>query len=160
MTIDDIILAIIKREGSTLTNDPADHGGRTIYGISENAHPEAWAHGTPSLEQAKAIYMQKYVINSGLNQIEDLDLLAQLVDFAVNSGPILAIMKLQEILHVDQDGKLGPQTMKSMYIVDLRRINNLLVGSRIKMFGRIVSKDPSQIKWLNGWINRALEFIK
>ena len=38
MTDDDIIDGIIRREGSTYTNDPADPGGPTKYGITLATH--------------------------------------------------------------------------------------------------------------------------
>ena len=53
--IDRIIDNVIAAEGgSTATNDPADGGGRTQYGISERANPEAWADGKVTAEEARA----------------------------------------------------------------------------------------------------------
>ena len=95
----------------------------------------------------------------GFDKITDPHLQAQLVDFGVNSGPQLAIMKLQEILQVDVDGVLGPQTLAAVKGVTPDELNTLLAVSRIKMIGRIVQKNPSQLKFLSGWLNRAMEFL-
>ena len=157
--IDDDITAIIKREGPP-SNDPNDAGGRTAYGISEKANPAAWAHGAPTEAEARAIYMQKYVVTPGFDKIKDPQLQAQLIDFGVNSGPMIAIQKLQEILHVKVDGIMGPQTIVICNGMNSDDINTSLVVTRIKMIGQIVSKNPSQLKFLNGWLNRALEFLK
>lgn len=157
-TISDIIGDIIQREGPP-TNDPLDAGGRTAYGISERANPSAWADGVVTEAEARAIYERKYVIWPGFDKIHDPRLQAQLIDFGVTSGPQLVIMKLQEILHVTMDGVLGEITLAELAKYDSAAINRLLVVSRIKMICKLVQKVPTNIKYLLGWINRALEFL-
>jgi lysozyme family protein len=158
-SIETILDDIIRREGDS-SNDPNDHGGRTKFGISETSNPEAWADGHVTEAEAREIYTRKYVKGPGFDKIADPLLQAQLVDFGVNSGPQLAIMKLQECVGADVDGILGPQTLHLLEGIYSPGINNRLVSARIKMIGRIVTKNPSQLKWLNGWINRALEFLR
>jgi lysozyme family protein len=166
-TIEEIISDVIRREGPA-TNDPDDRGGRTAYGISERANPEAWADGVVTEAEAREIYERKYVKWPGFDKVSNIYLKAQLVDFGVNSGPALATMKLQEILNTYEwvnpklkvDGALGPKSLNTMLQVgDAKWLNNQLVAARIKMLGRIVSKNPSQLKYINGWLNRALEFL-
>ena len=164
MNTDDIITDVLKREDDEETNDPLDAGGRTKYGISEKANPEAWADGKVDEEEARRIYERKYVIGPGFDKVTDFQLRAQLVDFGVNSGPMIAIHKLQEVLQtadptVDVDYILGPQTLGAITQWHPEAINNALVKARVKMICRIVTKNPTQLKWLNGWVNRALEFI-
>lgn len=105
-------------------------------------------------------YRNKYVIGPGFDKIKDQQLQAQLIDFGVNSGPMIAIMKLQEILHVKVDGILGPQTLVIMNSIHAEDINNHLVAARVRMIGHLVSKNPSQVKFLNEWLDRALQFLK
>jgi lysozyme family protein len=162
--IHDIISDILVREGgSKVTNDPSDSGGRTQYGIAERSNPGAWFDGKVTEEEARAIYTTKYVVAPGFDKVPDPQLQAQLVDFGVNSGPFIATQKLQEILKVSADGKLGPMTLAALCNVAFQHpsgwVNNQLVAARVKMFGKIVVKNPSQLKFLNGWLNRALEFI-
>lgn len=156
---DQIINDIIKREGPP-TNDPTDKGGRTAYGISEKANPDAWKNGPPTAEQAKQIYLTKYVNGPGFDKIQDSKLQAQLVDMGVNSGPSIAIQKLQVIVGVPQDGKLGPATLQALASMSPTVVNTHLVIERVKLIGRIVSKNPSQVKFLNGWLDRALQFLE
>ena len=160
-TINDIVSDVIKREGGAkATNDPADGGGRTQYGISEKSNPEAWADGRVTEEEARAIYEKKYVIYPGFDKVQDDRLRAHLVDFGVNSGPQVAVSKLQEILGVVVDGVLGVRTLDALNARRADDLNNRLVASRVRMIGRIVSKVPSQLKWLNGWLDRSLSFME
>ena len=158
-TTHDVITDVLKREGDQETHDPLDSGGRTKYGISEAANPEAWADGQVSEAEAREIYERKYVVGPGFSTIPDPFLRAQLIDFGVNSGPMIAIMKLQEIVGADVDGVLGPQTLGLLKTIHMETVTESLVKSRVKMICRIVTKNPSQLRFLSGWINRALEFL-
>lgn len=156
----DLIDEIILREGGDkVTNDPHDTGGRTRFGISETSNPKAWEDGDVTYDEARSIYEQKYLKGPGFDKIQDPKLRSVLVDFGVNSGPQLAIMKLQEILRVKVDGVLGPNTLAAIEKEEPRRLTNKLSLARIKMIGRIVKRDPSQLEYVNGWLNRAGEFI-
>lgn len=154
-TIDSIISDVIHREGVE-SNNPADPGGRTKYGISERGNPDLWRNGPPTEAQARERYLQRYVVGPGFDKIPDAGLMAQLVDFGVNSGPQLAIQKLQGVLGVAQDGIIGPATLAAI----TPATNNLLVAARVRMIGKIVQKNTSQLTWLGGWLNRALEFLR
>jgi len=157
----DVIDDIIRREGgSKFSNDPIDKGGRTQYGISEKSNPEAWIDGKITEEEARKIFTDKYVTIPGFDKVLDPLLRNQLIDFGVNSGPALAIKKLQEILGVEQDGVLGPKTLKAIKeYKNEASLSNRLMVSRIEMIGRIVQKHPAQAKFLVGWLKRALEFM-
>ena len=155
-----IIDDVLRREGDKETNDPLDRGGRTKHGISEKSNPEAWADGDVDEEESRRIYERKYVTGPGFDKIVDHQLRAQLVDFGVHSGPMLAIMKLQEALQtVTVDGILGPKTLAAIADWHSDALNTALVKARVRMSCRIVKRDPSQLKWLDGWVNRAFEFL-
>jgi lysozyme family protein len=157
----DLIDDIIRREdpAGTIVNDPADRGGRTKFGISERSNPDAWKDGDVSHAEARAIYETKYLKGPGFDKITHPRLRDILVDFGVTSGPQLAIMKLQEILKTEVDGVLGPKTLTAIETWEPRRLVNKIALARVQMAGRIVKRDPSQIKWLGGWLNRFSEFV-
>ena len=71
----------------------------------------------------------------------------------------IAIIQLQGILHGKVDGILGPQTLALVNSPRAPELNTALVAARVRMIGRIVAKNPSQLKWLNGWLDRALQFL-
>lgn len=158
-TIDQIIDDVIEREGGYV-NDPNDPGGRTIYGITERDFPGEWNNGPPSLERAKQVYAQKFVHTPGFDKIPDMDLAEQLIDYGVNSGPFIAIQKLQLVVGVPQDGVLGPATLDALAHMDSREVNNKVAGERIKMLGRIVTKNRNMLGDLNGWLTRATSFLR
>lgn len=156
-----IISDIIEREGGAkATNNPADKGGRTQFGIAERSHPKAWVDGKVTLEEARAIYLERYLEAPGFGKIEDPRLRAQLADFGVLSGPAMAIQKLQFLLKQEVDGVLGPKTLTAANSADPILLANKLALERVKMIGRIVGKNPSQATFLNGWLDRALSFMR
>lgn len=159
MNVDKIIDDVIQKEGgSRMTNDPNDFGGRTQFGIAESSNPLPWKDGKVTEDEAREIYKRKYYFGPGFDKIENPRLQGQMVDFGVTSGPRLAIQKVQEIVGAEVDGVLGPETLGKISTFQ-GDVNRELVKSRIKMIGRIVVKNPSQLKFLNGWLNRALEFL-
>lgn len=162
MTIDDDITDEIRREGgATATDDASDHGGRTQYGISEKANPEAWLDGKVTEPEARDIYLRKYVIGPGWSRLPATHgkLQAQLIDWTVTTGAFYVTQKLQTILGLPQDGLMGPHTLAAITASDPVKLNNQLAVERIKMLGRLVVKDPSQAKFIVGWLNRATDFI-
>ena len=145
--------------GSKLTNNPADAGGRTIYGISERANPDLWVNGPPSEAQARQRFMDRYVTVPGFDRIADPKLQAQLIDMGITSGPAVAIQRLQEVIGVKADGVLGPQTLAVLATKDPRKTNNSLACARINMICKLVGSKPSQLQFLVGWVSRCCEFI-
>lgn len=155
---EDIITEIIKREGG-LVNDPLDPGGVTFHGISKRANPEAWAHGQPTEAEVRAIYDAKYVVGPGWARLEDDRLKAQCIDWSVTSGPHLVIMEMQKLLGLTVDGILGPITLAAIKAKDARTLNNLIMVAHIKMITRLLVRNPSQLRFAQGWVSRACEFL-
>ena len=166
LTESQIIAEIIKREGGYVDH-PADKGGPTNFGVTLNKLRE-W-RGVQSLTandvrmmrrgEAEAIYLHDYIQRPGFHLIPDERLRHHVIDFGVNSGPGRAARKLQRVVGADQDGVIGPQTLNAIRRMGASKVNNLLMAERIKFLGRIVDGDHSQAAFLNGWLNRALEFM-
>ena len=154
-----IIDRIMEREGHA-TDDPVDHGGRTAFGISERSHPEAWADGKVTEEEARAIYWRLYIHGPGIDQIQDRALQEQLADFGVTSGPSQAIKTLQKVLQIEPDGILGPLTLARIAALDPIFLGNRLAEARSEFYIGIVIRRPDQIKFLKGWVRRAMRFVR
>jgi lysozyme family protein len=166
----DQIDEIIRKEGgATETNDPLDSGGRTKYGISERAHPEAWADGDVSYTEARDIYEKVYILAEKFNLILDETLRHQVVDHGVPSGPDTAARMLQQVLGVKVDGQIGPETIKAirnypdgkLFGVDVPGnviLNLAFRDARMLHYATIAKRRPKDLKYLLGWIKRAQEF--
>ena len=91
-------------------DDPDDPGGETRWGISKRSYPNLDIKNLTK-EAALDIYKRDFWDGSGA-LIEDIDQATAMVlfDMALNSGAKTAIKKLEETLHVAQDGVIGPQT--------------------------------------------------
>ena len=168
MDTNQIIQDIIQKEGG-FVNNPSDKGGATNFGITAMTLGRWRKLGRPAtveevrsmtVQEAKDIYMTEYVVKPGFDRIPDSFLAAQMTDFGVNSGPLLVIHKLQDILGVPSDGQLGPGTLTALAGKDSRVVNNQLAVERVKMLGRIVTKTKTQVPFLSGWLTRALSFIR
>ena len=161
MTIEDTITAILKAEGGDkVTNNSLDSAGKTQFGVSQKWNPEAWEDGKVTEAEARDIYYRTYVQWPKFDLITDPNLQAQLVDYGVNSGPYIAIQKLQSILGTDTDGVIGPRTLELLETADMKMLNNQLVAARIRMIAKIVKKSPSQAVFIVGWCERALSFLR
>lgn len=129
MIFDAIIEGILAREGG-YTNNSADRGGETIYGITAAV---ARANGykgpmrTLPRELAKDIYVNRYITQPGFAELMPIsDRIAdEVVDTGVNMGPAVATLFLQQALNglnsngqdypdVVEDGECGAQTRSAL----------------------------------------------
>jgi lysozyme family protein len=159
-----IIDEILEREGWNGPDylDKADAGGRTTWGISERAHPEAWIDGPPTIGRCRQIYEEEYVKPfDWMRELEYDQLRVQMIDIAVNSGHPWAIRLLQRVIGVHDDGKAGPVTKAALRAAGApRMICNALVAFRLKFVDDITDAKASQKRFEEGWENRALSFIQ
>lgn len=145
MTDEQILDAIIRREGGYV-DDPVDRGRCTNMGITLQTLRE-WRGKPVSCEdvrtlpdaEAREIYRARY-----LKPFDGIDpaIKPQVVDIAVNSGVVSA----RGMLALAQQNHAKP-------------LNVALAIQRLKHYARIVKADSSQVKYLNGWIARAVEFL-
>lgn len=168
MTDDQIIDRIITVEGG-FVNDRYDRGHATKFGITA-ATLGAWrGYGAPasveevrqlSVHEAREIFRQQYIVKPGFSQIQDDALRAQLVDDAVLSGPRAAIVSLQAAVGVRPDGLLGPITVAAANAAASPALQRDLAIARALRLARLVQQDPGQSRFIVGWIDRALGFLR
>ena len=145
-------------------NDPADPGGETNFGISKRSYPDLDIASLTE-EQAREIYRRDYwdkVCGS------DLPALTAIVvfDWAVHSGPALASRALQRSVGANPDGVIGPRTLESVY----RRVGGspfadsdlaaALVMKRGETIARLVSRRPTHLRFMAGWMKRMLSLMR
>ena len=160
MTTEAIIDQIIEREGSYV-DSPFDAGGPTKFGITQ-ATLSIWK-GHPvtaedikqlSVNEAREIYRQKYVVEPGFGVVADDKLRSLLVDSGVNHGPQMAIRFLQSALGVKVDGVIGPYTRSALKEASPSILWLKMMGERLAFYGAIITKNPTQAKFAAGWMAR------
>jgi lysozyme family protein len=164
MTDQQLLDAIIRREGETYTNDPSDLGGPTKFGITwktlqgYRGRPcDASDVQALTRAEAEAIYREKYLKPFALVPHEGLR--AALADFAVTSGPSVAVQTLQRVLGVPTDGVLGHRTLAALLAAAPALVLGSFVARRVQFYCDLVDHQPSQLKWFHGWTKRAMETL-
>lgn len=128
MSFDKAFEHVIGVEGGYV-NDPRDPGGETIYGITRRDHPDAWADGRPTLDQAKAIYQRLYW-NAVKADALPWPLSLFVFDAAVNQGVSTAVKLLQKTLGTVQDGVLGNNTLAAINKSDPTELCAMFMADR------------------------------
>lgn len=164
---------LLKHEGGW-TDDPADRGGQTNLGITLGTFKntaqrilgvEPTVENLKNLtkEQAAKIYKAEYWDKVKGDDIEPQELANIMFDFAVNSGTGTAAKYLQRVLNdlgsnIAVDGGIGPMTLKEFNKYDPKEIYRRYKQLRIDFYHKIVEKDPTQQRFLKGWLNRINSF--
>ena len=81
-------------------------------------------------------------------------------DFSVNSGPGNAAKILQRSLKVNDDGIIGSITMSNMMKTDQVFLSELMLAERKKFYDKLVARQPDQLAFYNGWMNRLNKLKK
>ena len=130
MNVQDVIDDILRAEGNEYTNDPADSGGPTKYGITletlqDSRSVECTADDVRRLseDEARRIYLTRYYAGPRLDLLAEHSELvaAEVMDTGVNTGMRRAVRLLQRALNalndggqqyddVKEDGRVGPAT--------------------------------------------------
>lgn len=138
-------------------NDKYDKGGKTKYGISKKSYPDEDIENL-TLERAMQIYYMDYYLISNIHKIDDARIAWQIFDFGVTSGPETAVKMVQRIIKAKVDGKVGPETLRK--INEFKGLYPLYIyymSARLKFYISLTDKDETQLRFLLGWILRAIE---
>lgn len=157
----DCLTFTLQQEGG-YSNNPADHGGATQYGVTQGTYDHyRVSNGYPqqpvsniSFSEASAIYLADYWQPTGCDQLPvPVDLCV--FDTAVNCGPSRAIKMLQAAVGVAQDGIIGPATVSATGGMASIAVATQYCDEREQYYRDLVAQQPSQGQFLNGWLNRV-----
>ena len=145
MNFDDAFTRLIGSEGG-YSNNPADPGGETNWGISKRSYPDVDIKNL-TRDQAAGIYLRDFwnVVDA------DPAVKFQVFDFAVNSGVQTAIRKLQAAIGVADDGHWGPASAAALAALDTNDVLMRFIAQRLRFWVKC-SAWPTMGA---GWINRA-----
>lgn len=146
MNFDQAFDRLVGNEGG-YTNNPADPGGETKFGISKRSYPTVDIAAL-TLDQAKAIYLRDF-----WNPIGDAHaaIKFQVFDFAVNSSIPTAIRKLQAAIGVADDGHWGPVSAAKLAAMEVNDVLLRFMAQRLRFWVKC-SAWPAMGA---GWVNRA-----
>jgi lysozyme family protein len=169
---------VLKVEGREFVNTAFDRGGATKLGITlksfiafcsmpivpikcdKNNDSRLTARDvfylTPS--DVLPIYKLNYWNVVQADSIKNQAIAEFLADFVVNSGGRKSnIQALQRIIGSYPDGRFGVKTVAKINGQNAKRLFNKLYNFRLSFYKKIVSRNPSQRKFLKGWKNRIFK---
>ena len=155
-----IIKFVLDAEGG-YTNDPADPGGETNYGIDKRSHADVDIKAL-TVEQATDIYFAEYWIKYKCDAYA-APLGEVYFDCCVNNGAKQANKFLQRAVGVEADGIIGPKTLAAIQSKDSYTTALEVVKQRQNFYVLISENRSSLKKFLKGWTNRnnnLLAYIK
>jgi len=180
MTIDQMIDEAIGREGD-YSNHPADRGGPTRWGITEQVARAYGYKGDMRVlprETAVSIYRRRYLVEPGFDKLLAMSApLAELLfDTGVNMGPAIAGKFLQRALNLFNqdgahygdlkvDGQVGPVSRAALASYFQRRGSTgeglavllwTIHGFRTGRYEEISIARPANEAFAYGWIARQV----
>jgi lysozyme family protein len=171
MTLDDLVADIFQKEGDTYGDEtthppidqPTGRGGITLDTLTEYLGHPADVADLKALTHDQAAQVVKWLLQQIVttNHFEVLTfepLRLQVIDFAYNSGPALAIRWLQRCLRCPRTGVMDGMTRSSLLDLDQWLINQALVGARLQMIDRWTDANAQRKAWEEGLESRGLRF--
>ena len=164
---------VLRVEGGA-SNDPDDRGGATNHGVTlatlqglPDADGDGFRDGdidkdgdvdaddvnAQSQDSALEIYRRDFWL---ANHCEELPLPIALCMFdgAVNHGQGNGRRLVQRALGVEPDGAIGPVTLGAANNCDVNFFLSQYLSYRAEFYCDITKSDPSQNKFLRGWLRR------
>ena len=167
---DKIFEYILMVEGG-YSNDKADKGGKTKYGIIEvEARKYGYKGDMKDLTKdiAEDIYKNKYYLSNNLDKIKDKRVALSIEDWTINSGN-WGTKKAQQTVNILKgdilvvDGILGEKSIQAINSINPEMFLTQYHDLQRKFYHAIVNSNSSQSVFLKGWLNRVArkeEYIK
>lgn len=142
---------VLAAEGG-VSDDPADAGGLTKYGISQKSYPDIDI-STLTLDDACRIYYQDYWLRCRCDELPDY-IAVVVFDTAVNMGQRQAARLLQQALGVQVDGILGPRTRAASFLASSGQLLADYLGWRAASYCRLAGTGDNR-RFIRGWLTRC-----
>lgn len=130
-----------------------DTGLRSIYGISERAHPEAWANGAPSWQSAREIYAGDYWLKHHCDMMPIWAAML-LFDGVVQHSPSVAVRIFQRSIGSTDDGVVGPKTVAAAKFAIPKTTIPLYLADRADYYASLTRTNRKFMPYSRGWFAR------
>ena len=155
---------LLHRLEKGFSNDKDDKGGATMDGVTLSTFRRFYGESM-TVEDLKQISRAQWnhIMKTGYwdvckaSEIENQSLAEIIVDWCFNSGTG-RIRDVQTIAGVKPDGVVGPKTLAALNNADQETLFKRIRMGREQWFRKIVQRDPTQKKFLTGWMNRLDAF--
>lgn len=153
---------VLDEGGFKLHKVPGDRGGVTYAGITRKNWPNwpGWAcidrGETPPTQLVRDFYRKEYWAKYRCDEITSQRVASCIFNFGVNTSPGVAEKLAQIVAGVSPDGVIGPISVAAINSIAPEVFIAQYTLAKIARYRDIVAKDRSQLKFLLGWINRAL----
>lgn len=136
-------------------DDPKDSGGKTKYGISQQAYPLLDIKSL-TIDDAKSIYKKDYWDKLKLDEIHSKELACSLFDSAVNLGQPTLSRLMQRAVKVEVDGFVGVKTLEAVNAIDEELFVLRLFALKTIRYVKIVENDKKNKRFFYGWIKKRV----
>ncbi len=155
-------LKVVLRSEGGYSNHPNDPGHATMKGITQAVY-DTYREGKGekladvefiSDEEVYDIYFRFYWASMNLTGIENEELILHIFDQGVNSGVRVSIRLLQRLIGTDDDGYIGPITLRAIRDYDGDVLEDYIKRRKL-FYVTLVQKKPQLRVFLRGWLNRV-----
>ena len=161
------------------SDHPSDRGGETYAGVTRRNFP-TWT-GWPVVDAEKRrnggkLPQNHKIVSAALDgavrelakrvfwdffradQIKSQAVAEIIVDWGWASGSLTAAKQIQTLAGAVADGKFGDATIRAINRANAANLFEGIRQARIGFVRAIVARNPSQKVFLDGWINRIMDF--
>lgn len=171
-----LIDMILQHEGG-FVNDPEDRGGFTYRGITRKNFPDwkGWQIVDANLplkngqiiknqdieQYVREFYYDNFYRPMKIDEIDNILISGHLLCHGVNAGIKNSVKILQKSINeicnenISVDGIIGKITLSYANSNKQEKIANEMIVKRKEYYTNLAKRNPSQQKFLKGWINRV-----
>lgn len=155
---DKAIEVVLEHEGDAYTDNLADRGGPTKFGIAQRWNPDLDVKSL-TRDQAIEVYWERYWHGHRYEFLPEV-IAIKVFDLAVNLGHKTAVTCLQRALHacglrVTIDGAPGTETCGAAQQADQTALMAALRSEAAGEYRLRVARSADQVVFQGGWLNRA-----
>ena len=157
-----------KNDSASSNPCPTPFNGVKGYHTNKGVTYKAWTSVFGTSQDARffemnnndwgAIFKRGYWDKVKGDKIQFQSIANVLVSWAWGSGSRTAVKQMQRVLNVSDDGVIGNQTLNALHACNEVELFDKCVIARGQFFESIARRNPKNLKFLKGWMNRLKDF--